>query len=318
MKIEEKKNVFGFMCKLSALWLTLFPMFVSAQEVILPFNTTEVTSEDLDRKPVYAGYPKRVTEQVKSWGEDCVQPVEGLGPFSVSATTQVVFSPGNLQYQASTKTWRFAEHQYDYIGDANKNISASYTGWIDLFGWGTGNAPTKSSTSYSDYSSFTDWGINPISNGGNTANQWRTLTKDEWVYLFNTRSTPSGIRYAKATLELTGGTKVSGVILLPDNWEASYHELVSVNESGANFTTNNFPVSVWLISFEAKGAVFLPASGYRNGTSVHNVGTRGRYWSSTAYNTNYAYNLYFYSSSLNPQYSYYRYYGFAVRLVSGL
>lgn len=47
-------------------------------------------------------------------------------------------SPGNLQYQASTGIWRFAEHQYDYIGSGNENISTSYSGWIDLFGWGTG------------------------------------------------------------------------------------------------------------------------------------------------------------------------------------
>ena len=33
--------------------------------------------------------------------------------FSVSDDLQVRFSRGNLQYQASTNTWRFAENQYD-------------------------------------------------------------------------------------------------------------------------------------------------------------------------------------------------------------
>ncbi len=60
-----------------------------------------------------------------------------VGKFSVSSSKQVSFSKGNLQYQASTNTWRFAESQTDYIGAANKNISATYDGWIDLFGWGT-------------------------------------------------------------------------------------------------------------------------------------------------------------------------------------
>ena len=59
------------------------------------------------------------------------------GKFSVSANKQVAFSKGNLQYRASTDTWRFAENQTDYIGEANSNISATYDGWIDLFGWGT-------------------------------------------------------------------------------------------------------------------------------------------------------------------------------------
>lgn len=66
------------------------------------------------------------------------RPVGAIGGlFSVSATQQVYFSQGNLQYQASTTTWRFAEHQYDYVGADNENISSTYSGWIDLFGFGT-------------------------------------------------------------------------------------------------------------------------------------------------------------------------------------
>ena len=37
------------------------------------------------------------------------------GLFSVSAKQRVYFSHGNLQYQKSDRTWRFAENQYDYI-----------------------------------------------------------------------------------------------------------------------------------------------------------------------------------------------------------
>ncbi len=58
-----------------------------------------------------------------------------LAEFSVSDSTKVYFSQGNLQYQASTGTWKFADNQYDMIGDNNSNISSSYSGWIDLFGW---------------------------------------------------------------------------------------------------------------------------------------------------------------------------------------
>ena len=42
------------------------------------------------------------------------------GKFSVSATKVVCFSQGNLQYKASTNTWRFAEEQYDFVGDTEK------------------------------------------------------------------------------------------------------------------------------------------------------------------------------------------------------
>lgn len=47
--------------------------------------------------------------------------------------------------------------------------------------------------------------------------------------------------------------------------------------------------------------VFLPAAGYRFGTSVSNVvGTSGYYWSSTYYSSKYAYDVYICSSCLLP------------------
>ena len=49
--------------------------------------------------------------------------IEGAlnGRFTINANgDQVIFSQGNLQYQASTQTWRFAEHQYDFVGDSEE------------------------------------------------------------------------------------------------------------------------------------------------------------------------------------------------------
>ena len=109
------------------------------------------------------------------------------GLFSVSEGQQVRFSQGNLQYQASTSTWRFAENQTDCIGDGNANIGDAYDGWIDLFGWGTSGfnhgavcyQPWSSSQDPHDYCAYgnpndnlysqtgqADWGYNAISNGG--------------------------------------------------------------------------------------------------------------------------------------------------------
>ena len=76
------------------------------------------------------------------------------GEFSVSASLKVHFAQGNLQYQASTKTWRFAANQYTSVGNPNSNISSSYSGWIDLFGWGTSGVnqkPFSGSEDYHDY-----------------------------------------------------------------------------------------------------------------------------------------------------------------------
>ena len=66
------------------------------------------------------------------------QTYELLGEFTINDSgDKVAFSKGNLQYQASTDTWRFAENQLSVIGEDNQNISPTYSGWIDLFGWGT-------------------------------------------------------------------------------------------------------------------------------------------------------------------------------------
>ena len=160
--------------------------------------------------------------------------------FSVSASQQVNFSMGNLQYKASTNTWRFAEYQFEYVGgicgyrygnvyangehpDAtlngtasnNNNISSSYDGWIDLFGWATSgyhNSSDQYNVNYQPYSwsntvvnedynmfgygpsynmpdfmSLTgvnanyDWGVyNNISNDGSFGTgAWRTMTANE-------------------------------------------------------------------------------------------------------------------------------------------
>lgn len=71
-------------------------------------------------------------------------PAKFGGVFTINASgDKVRFAPGNLQYQASTGTWRFAKHQYDYIGaEAGNNVTVAngrynQVDWIDLYGWGT-------------------------------------------------------------------------------------------------------------------------------------------------------------------------------------
>ena len=219
------------------------------------------------------------------------------GKFSVSPSKQVQFSQGNLQYQASTNTWRFAEHQWDYIGAANENISSTYSGWIDLFGWGTGNASTKSSKDVSDYQTFVDWGTNPISNGGNQANMWRTLTKDEWNYLFNTRANAS----SKYGVGMVNG--INGMIVLPDEFTLPSGLTFNAGKASSDGyqyyqTKNNYTAAEWA-RMEACGALFLPAAGYRDGSSVYDVGDIGYYWSSAPCGTNGAYLRDFYSDSTN-------------------
>lgn len=196
------------------------------------------------------------------------------GKFSVSSTKRVYFSQGNLQYRASTKTWRFAEKQYDMIGDDNASISASYTGWIDLFGWGTGNNPTSVDPDQgSDYSIFTDWGVNAITNGGNEPHMWRTLTEDEWVYLFKSRTNALSL-YGRGIIN-----GIRGMIVLPDDWSGKKHDIPFIPGNSSKFDDNTYSQKQWAL-LESEGAVFLPAAGERHGAEVEG-GAYGNYWSST-------------------------------------
>lgn len=248
------------------------------------------------------------------------------GLFSVSDSKQVWFSQGNLQYQASSNTWRFAEEQWRYVGtssagihsggnvsgSSNHLVSSYYSGWIDLFCWGTSGynhgavayQPWATSAVLSDYYAYgsmsynlydqtgkADWGYNRISNGGNQENYgWRTPTRDEWEYLINGRNTPSGIRYAFAKVN-----GVHGVILLPDSWSVSICLLNSPNMI-ASCDQNVVSASEWDEKFEKSGAVFLPIAGYRirnkpNSTLQCIAISEGGYWSSTTKDENCKYYL---------------------------
>ena len=255
------------------------------------------------------------------------------GKFTVNSEgSQVYFSQGNLQYigSASIPYWKFAENQWECIGSTPEQNTNEQNVDRDLFGWGTsgwnnGNVNYQPWSTYSLTGSMygppgrhdltgnyanADWGVyNSIINGGYQPNCWRTLTTAEWKYVFDTRTTPSGIRYAMAKVN-----NVNGVILLPDSWNASYHALSNTNNNSASFTSNTISASDWS-AMEQHGAVFLPAAGYRRGTAVYMVGIIGNYWSSSYYDGYDAYYLYFYNSSLSSQEDASRAYGLSVRLV---
>ena len=291
------------------------------------------------------------------------------GAFTINASgDQVFFAPGNLQYQASTNTWRFAENQWDYVGDATKGnvyvgevkssntlISSSYTGWIDLFGWGTSGIDDYSpiatcyqpwSTSkindeynvYGDNSSGknlydesgkADWGYaaGVVTLGGFTS--WRTLKDgstagidNEWQYICETRPTGKTVngtnnaRYTEATIN-TDYTGVNGFILFPNSYAGP-------TESNADITFGTINAqSAWTTkctkagweTLEAAGCVFLPAAGYRQGTSVSSVESYGIYWSSTNSGGSWAKYILFYSNYTTFTGQVNRYTGAPVRLV---
>ncbi|MDO5341978.1 MAG: hypothetical protein Q4F69_05960, partial [Bacteroidia bacterium] len=245
---------------------------------------------------------------------------ENPHPFTVASGNKVVhFSQGNLQWTAAGThaadngerlgTWRFAKHQFDIIGDENKNISDTYTdGWIDLFGWATsGYYPstledrrqpyrwdddneTYGNGEY-DLDHNLDWGTyNDISNdGGYGVSAWRTLSKDEWCYMIKPlyfydgewKPYTGGSRANAENLRgfATIGGCTHGVVVLPDDWSGDL-----INTSFSGWDNNKFTHPEWR-EMEEKGAVFLPAAGARDEKEPSGVNIWGCYWSGTHYKT---------------------------------
>jgi hypothetical protein len=271
-----------------------------------------------------------------------------VGKFSVSDTKKVYFSKGNLQYTKSTGIWSFMDHQYSTVETTSQAIGTDYASQdvVSLFGWGTsgwnnGNTyyqpynTSKISSSYGygygpkNETTYTydltgtyanaDWGLyNAISNGGNTAGTWRTLTKDEWTYLLTTRtaSTVNGTadaRYAKAYLFGT----THGVIIFPDIYTHPAGVTAPTGINATNSTSwngNQYNATDWA-KMEAAGCVFLPAAGRRDGTNIFNVNAYVRYWTSTYNSKSLAHNVGIADNSMNPADYNQKDFGFSVRLV---
>lgn len=259
--------------------------------VTITLHTTTGQYATFEKPGVSLGHNKMATVSLTVSQLEGQALGEGVlpGAFSVSGTQQVHFSRGNLQYEVgSNNNWRFAEHQYDYVGSNNQYLNTpGWTGWIDLFGWGTGNRPTYCGNA-TTYTPFVDWGDNTISNGGNPANPWRTLQNVEWNYLLNSRT---GATSKRGTGNINN---VGGLIILPDEWtlpSGGHFNPGFVSSTSTDWTRNSYTVEEWA-QMEAAGAVFLPAAGLRqNLYTIINLGTRGMYWSSTSVSNNEARNF---------------------------
>ena len=201
--------------------------------------------------------------------EETEQPSEALnGVFTINASGEKVsFAKGNLQKIGST--YQFAEHQYDYFG-------------------------TDQSETHRDMYAFLDYS-NP-----DNGESWSMLSRDEWGYLFATRSVTNTLsadaRYTMATL---GGT-YKGLIIFPDNYT---HPEGTGFTSGVFNSNSNYTAQVSLEGWammEAAGCVFLPAAGYcSRGNTWNGVGEYVCYMSSTPHGSSGYYDPYFTPNGVN-------------------
>ena len=119
-----------------------------------------------------------------------------------------------------------------------------------------------------------DWGK---ANSDDLGNGWRTLKDEEWKYLFNQKDYKNPIRDGKYKCNVTVCGKEHCVVVAPDDWDVTAYPLQP--EYGPEST----PMT-WNEAQDA-GLICLPAAGWRNNVNPANwnVGSYGRYWSSSRY-----------------------------------
>ncbi len=261
------------------------------------------------------------------------------GEFSIGQGKKIRFSQGNLQYRASTNTWRFAEHQWEVIGDENRKISPTYNGWIDLFGWGT-SGWNNGNTFYKPTDYLIDWekedhGYGPILDVS------KIDTLHNPAELFAYHMSKSGLSligdYENADWGVfnkisNGGNKtgfwrtltevewiyllerrdnaqkkvskaivdeVKGFVILPDIWNQPTG--TSFYPHSKDYSGNIYNIEHWR-KMEECGAVFLPLSGKRTYMSeiyVDGVNEEFWYWSSTS-SGRFMYNIFATAVSFMP------------------
>lgn len=302
----------------------------------------------IDESGVNGGFIQRATISTLAHDEmmdlDNITGIKGL--FSVSENKQVFFSPGNLWYHyafysSNNNKWQFESTQVSYHFTL---ISTNYADYSHFY-WNntsyTGNVFKDDQYSLQPEqctlndvfftNSRNEDGVerpNPdfsvrLYDGTDQAGIWRTLSAEEWMYLFSYKRDGVNSYYddydndARRDMYRKGVTvlgKTNCIVLYPDGYEGT---------KVPDFDTETFNVESAYNEATAAGIVFLPA------VDLHDFpyfGLTGAYWSSTPNPgaVGYAHALYFQSLEdkegwwdryVNPKGDLPRSYKCAVRLV---
>lgn len=191
----------------------------------------------------------------------------GAGPDGQPGTAddiKVHFAKGNLRYNSSTKKFDLEENQYDFpvAWDVNH---------IGHFFWSKDSAVAVKNP-YSD-SAKGDNDVLFTNKDANTPNpdftvaevkgSYRTLSKDEWEYLFNDRPGAGG---KFKPIVIVNGKNC--LVIAPDEWSGEIQ-----------YTYDDY--SSWAAA-EKEGLVCIPFAGTREESMINNYEIVGECWASSA------------------------------------
>ena len=138
----------------------------------------------------------------------------------------------------------------------------------------------------------------------------------------------SGYDFSQTNYDASAGAALTGNITVDDTYDMAHHNMGGLWRlpRPAEFSELNSNCDhVWIDEDGVQGmrftsringnAIFFPAAGLYDGTTLYGRGTHGDYWSSGFGSASNAYYLYFNSADVNPQNNSSRRYGFTVRAV---
>lgn len=236
------------------------------------------------------------------------------GEFSISSSSKIEFSAGNLYYDQNTTPaeFKFEPDQYDFRHVSGCTspvkgvafIKGIYydevpSNTVGTFRYGSIDEAITTVTTTPTGDFFAKENMSVAS-----SSKWRTLNPTELKYLNNRVTKDSVFQSKLSCLSLPNGEKINGAIYIPDNCQDSLESSVLWDK--------------WL-SLEIQGAVFLPSSGERVGTVVKYAGSFGNYWTSKTYGSSQAMVLEIKdTSSTVSVFNHQKYLGNCIRLVKDL
>ena len=230
------------------------------------------------------------------------------GVFTVDANDKKVrFTRGNLyrDEEHNNPVCKVEQHQYDF----NANGYTGSTDHVSHFMW-CNDIANAASQSYDDSwkvqdTFFTEAADFSVTGFNSSENKCRSLTNEEWQYLFSYGDYDNDARRGKYRCGVTVCGKANCLVLLPDSWTW-----------GSNQDKQEYNYVEWK-NMEAAGAVCLPAAGIRNGDSFYSEGIYGYYWTASPEET-LAYGFNFYSNSVRAEDHEFRSNAYSVRLVTNV
>ena len=189
------------------------------------------------------------------------------GKAGTADDVQARFSQGNLWYGkvggATEATWNFETNQYDSTpasnveyGWSSDHISHFYWNKDASLAYAESNNETGASASDNFFTNSDQTTAKADFTVNGQTNVWRTLSHDEWKYLF--------IHHEHKYVSVNNKY---GIVIAPDGFSGTIED--------------SYEDEAWATA-ESNGLVFLPNTGYRSGSYIKETDKSCFYWTSTA------------------------------------